>query len=430
MCYLAMVRRSIGCVTVWGLLAFPGWAATLPAGTLVAGAAFNDDDGLYSNPTPDSPYTLGATALWRGEGEPGWAVGWTVSVGGSNPPFGSYYGDIRGDVTLEGDGALRMRNRPSPFEQLWMHRRWSTPLAEPFRIDQHVNIPAGGSFGSRPFRSGSGSLISRIGPTWSASNGKFYAGDGNGQGSAPGEFTGFTWEPDTWYKVSLIVDPPSQTFEFLINDQKYDAHAHASLTRLTSMAGIRGRRQTPDGTNHGTLSDGAAIVTDPQRGNVLDLDGINDYVSLNRSNVPGGPTDTSVFTIAAWIKIPDGEVIDKKAGGIYGEYRTTYGHTKNFLVAGRLVGFDQYHPSGGGLQSVTLVNDGTWHHVAYVQNEPGGFKRTLYIDGTPESYDNAVETYTGEAPNMWAIGARLGTSRCCPAGRPWQPASSLHRGTH
>ncbi len=198
----------------------------IEAGTIdrvVASAGFNDTVGLNADATPNSPYEIGATALWRGEGEPGWAVGWTVSVGGSSPPFGSHYGDIRSEVTYEGDGALRMRNRSSPFEQLWCHRRWSEPQSGKFRIDQQVNIPAGGNFGSRPFGPGPGSLISRIGPSWMAYDGKFYAQDGDGHGNAPGEYSGFDWEPDTWYKVSLIVDPASQSFEFLVDDQKYDA---------------------------------------------------------------------------------------------------------------------------------------------------------------------------------------------------------------
>ncbi len=217
------MRVFVSCAILSILLASTARADTLPPGTLIAAAAFNDDAGLYSDPVANSPYEIGATALYRGVGEPGWAVGWTVSVGGSNPPFGSYYGDIRGDVTHEGDGALRMRNRPSPFEQLWMHRRFAPAIAEKFRIDQYVNIPPGGSFGSRPFGPGSGGLVGRIGPSWSASGGNFYALDGNGRGSTNGEFSGFTWEPNTWYKVSLIVDPAEQTFEFLVDDQRYDA---------------------------------------------------------------------------------------------------------------------------------------------------------------------------------------------------------------
>jgi len=213
------MKLAMTCTAIAILLVCAERASALPQETFFAGAAFNDASGLYSDATADSPYQIGATALWKGVGEPGWAVGWTVSVGGTNPPFGSHYGDIRSDVVLEGDGALRMRNRQS--EELWMHRRWSQPLAEKFRIDQHVNIPSGGQFGSRPFSSGTGSLIGRIGPSWYAVDGKFYAQDGDGAGNAPGEFSGFTWEPDTWYKVSLIVDPPSRTFEFLVDDRKY-----------------------------------------------------------------------------------------------------------------------------------------------------------------------------------------------------------------
>src|SRR5204862_253514 len=54
--------------------------------------------------------------------------------------------------------------------------------------------------------------------------------------------------------------------------------------------------------NHGTLMNGAAIVTDATRGKVLSLDGVDDYVDLGN----GGSLDLSdnnEATIAAWIKV-------------------------------------------------------------------------------------------------------------------------------
>ncbi len=166
------------------------------------------------------------------------------------------------------------------------------------------------------------------------------------------------------------------------------------------------------GGNNGTPVGGAHIVTDAERGNVLDLDGIDDYVALQYSNIPGGPTDTSVFTIAAWVKRPEGEIIPEKAGGIYGEYWNKDNWSKNrfFNQTDGRVAFGQYPPSGGGISSTSSITDDTWHHIAYVQGEPGSFRQKIYVDGVLETWDDAPEEYSGPNVNLWVIGARLGKS--------------------
>ena len=148
------------------------------------------------------------------------------------------------------------------------------------------------------------------------------------------------------------------------------------------------------GGNHGVLRNGARIVTDPQRGNVLDLDGVNDYVSLQLSNVPGGPNDASVFTIAAWFKMPAGLPPDENRGGIYGEYRSGYPGYKNYfaVTGGGTIKLDNYPPLGGPLASAQVVSDDRWHHISYVQNEPGSFRRKLYIDGVLDASDNSPDS--------------------------------------
>ena len=175
------------------------------------------------------------------------------------------------------------------------------------------------------------------------------------------------------------------------------------------------------GTNHGTLTNGASIVVDAERGEVLQLDGVDDYVNLGWSNIPGGPTDTSVFTIAAWVKIPAGDVLFANISGLYGEY-TSFRHpdggtgVKNYLCIDGIksgvnrsgeVFYGQTPPGGFNITSTSTVNDGEWHHVAYVQNEGGGPSRKIYIDGILDASDNSPEVYSGLSPDLWAIGARL-----------------------
>jgi len=164
------------------------------------------------------------------------------------------------------------------------------------------------------------------------------------------------------------------------------------------------------GGNHGTLTGDAAIVFDVQRGSgVLSLDGNGDYANLSAPNLPGPPTDTSIFTIAAWFRLDSVDITQNSA--IYGEF-TTSGRNRNKLgiVTDGVVHFDQYDPIAGNLRSASQVDDGRWHHVAYVQNEASGDKRKLYIDGLLDSSDNAPEAYASSSPTLFAIGARLGTA--------------------
>ncbi len=163
------------------------------------------------------------------------------------------------------------------------------------------------------------------------------------------------------------------------------------------------------GTNDGTFRNGASIVVDPKRGNVLGLDGVDDYVSLQRSNVPGESTDQSVFTIAAWVRLP--EEIVPNAVPLYAENRNGSNDHKNYFGVWQngLVAFDHWPPTGGTLASVVPVNDGSWHHIAYVQDHPPGLpmRRTLYVDGVLSSQDPFVEAYSGVNPSLWSIGVSL-----------------------
>ncbi len=161
------------------------------------------------------------------------------------------------------------------------------------------------------------------------------------------------------------------------------------------------------GTNHGTPVGGASIVADLERGNVLNLDGVDDWVSLSTSNIPVGPTDLSVFTIACWIKAP--EIVHEYAIGIYGEFTAGQNNLKNVyeLWGNEGVNFGQFPPTGHPGQANTPVNDGTWHHIAYVQNEDNNFQRQFYVDGVLDNPHNGLERYSGPDPNTWAIGARV-----------------------
>ncbi len=170
------------------------------------------------------------------------------------------------------------------------------------------------------------------------------------------------------------------------------------------------------GTNDGLLVGGASIVPDSERENVLDLDGVNDYVSLPFSALPSGPTDTSVFTIAGWVKIAETIIPEAHQGGIYGEHARGRTEVRSHFGVDRLtesgvVYFEHTYPNGGNFRSQSKINDLDWHHVAYVQNEAGSFRRKVYIDGKLDMADNFPERYSGPTPSLFLIGAHVARGR-------------------
>ena len=168
------------------------------------------------------------------------------------------------------------------------------------------------------------------------------------------------------------------------------------------------------GSNNGQLMGGASIVSDPVRGNVLELDGIDDYVLLSGSNLAGGGgLATDAFSFSGWVKL-DGVGGSTSANtGIYGEYVSGGTSQKNTVLVTKAtgtIGYSQYPPSGGDINSPTTLVDNTWHHIAYVQNEAGGDQRKLYVDGVLVANDNLPENYAGSVPDIVTIGARFGYS--------------------
>ncbi len=117
---------------------------------------------------------------------------------------------------------------------------------------------------------------------------------------------------------------------------------------------------------HGKLIGDAKIISDPERGNVLCLDGDGDYVDCGNAppfNFPGS------FTAVAWIKVnksdKDWQALVTKGGGIEFERSGT-----------RLV----------NTMGTMDVNDGKWHHIVMVGH---GTKLYLYMNGTLDNFVDA-----------------------------------------
>jgi hypothetical protein len=141
---------------------------------------------------------------------------------------------------------------------------------------------------------------------------------------------------------------------------------------------------------NGTFMGDAKTVTDAQRGQVLNLDGIDDYVDCGT-----GPAITGIspFTVAAWIKTSNtshSAIVTQRDpsnnSGSYGFGLVDQGRSQIYVYDG---GYGFLFQSGTG------VTDGTWHHVAAVRtNSTDG---ELFIDG------NIVATSSGTAISLQQV---------------------------
>ncbi|MHC4143658.1 MAG: LamG domain-containing protein [Planctomycetota bacterium] len=144
----------------------------------------------------------------------------------------------------------------------------------------------------------------------------------------------------------------------------------------------------------GRLVGGAQIISDPEKGNVLSLDGEGDYVDCG--NNPAFDI-TSSITIAAWIKV---DTFDKRWQAVVTKGDTAWrlqreGETDalHFACTGLDVPSNRYSAVYGERQ----MNDEKWHHVAGVYN---GRKMFLYVDG---ELDNSAEATGRINTNSWKV---------------------------
>jgi hypothetical protein len=169
---------------------------------LLASSGFNDAKGMNADPIPDSPFALGAAGRPGGVGEPGWAGPWPASPGAT----------FQKAVAFEGDGALQLKGPVGYARQL------ARPPAGPFRIEQQVQVPAGG--GLQAFVSLPNGVAAN--PLWHVRNGKFGAFDGTGSGGGKDVDTGLPCEAGRWHKVVVRIDPGKRKWELSVDDRKYE----------------------------------------------------------------------------------------------------------------------------------------------------------------------------------------------------------------
>jgi hypothetical protein len=160
--------------------------------------------------------------------------------------------------------------------------------------------------------------------------------------------------------------------------------------------------------NHGTLVNGASIITDAQRGKVLLLDGANDYVDLG-NGASLNLSDNNQATLTAWVKLAVSQNHNTMLSK--GEWKEAYA----LVVKGDTVPDDQLWTgndtsvfSGNGV----LLN--TWTHVALTINND---LTTFYLNG---QIGGAANQDRGNALDNTATGVSIGReqySGSLPAGR-------------
>ena len=138
------------------------------------------------------------------------------------------------------------------------------------------------------------------------------------------------------------------------------------------------------GSNDATLVNGASVVVDAERGNVLSVDGVDDYAS-----VPAGVTSAlSQFSFSFWAKTTESGTHANYARRptLMGIETPGFG-TEDFDITTNdgfigfwtgLSGVDSFNY----LSTTTRINDDAWHQIT-VAND--GVNADLYVDGVFEA---------------------------------------------
>ncbi len=127
----------------------------------------------------------------------------------------------------------------------------------------------------------------------------------------------------------------------------------------------------------GSLAGDANFVPDPERGQVLSLDGDGDYMQIAGYK---GITGIQPRTVCAWINT------DMNTVGTIISWGSS-GAGENWLLLLYSSGRLRLGVATGNINGTTVINDGQWHHVALVWEDSYGpyvADVKLYVDGEAE----------------------------------------------
>jgi len=145
------------------------------------------------------------------------------------------------------------------------------------------------------------------------------------------------------------------------------------------------------GQGHDGTNNGATFATDRYgtASSALAFNGANDFVAIADDNALDFGDPTKPFSIVAWVK-----TTASTAGGIVSKARDNSTANMDYrlqLLASGTVQLSRWNQAAGiteNVATVVTINDGNWHHVAFV-NE-GAASHKLYVDGVLAAESTAL----------------------------------------
>jgi len=163
-------------------------------------------------------------------------------------------------------------------------------------------------------------------------------------------------------------------------DCKGMADCPASLEGLVSWYMFEEDASDEMGINDGKLMNGASIVSDEERGNVLGLDGSNDYIDLGKN-----PMFDHQTSVCVWVKYTTDDTGGQGAIIITGGASNTYKWRLNSRY-GKIIAVTV--TSGSMPRTANTYNDGQWHSICWVRGS------RPYVDGIMTTGDSYATSYS------------------------------------
>jgi len=159
---------------------------------------------------------------------------------------------------------------------------------------------------------------------------------------------------------------------------------------------------SPSGTHPG--ANFSAIWSSSELGR----SGVMDFKApiLDRITVPAIPAiNSSTGTICFWIKTP-GSVVRGNYAAILFDRRTQDGDVITMTDDGTI--FVQAHAGGANANSFAgsaVVNDNTWHHIAYVYDQSASGSISIYVDGVLDTTQGNSQAWSWPASRAIELGS-------------------------
>ncbi|RMH16730.1 MAG: LamG domain-containing protein, partial [Gammaproteobacteria bacterium] len=202
-------------------------------------------------------------------------------------------------------------------------------------------------------------------------------------------------KPIAWYR-----------FDECQGTTAYDASGNGNNGTIT--IGATGTNTSAGTCSSGTSTDAWNNGTSGKFSGSIDLDGSNDYVTVDSA---GELIDQDDFTFAAWIyphETTDPMGINHRT--IYVQNDQAGGYYTHYIFIDRNTGglsYDNWLPTGGGVSTSTALQKNTWQHVAVVRSSN---TVTLYINGIKQTIGAAESRNSFTSVDQSIIGARYYSS--------------------